>query len=309
MENLSKIRGKIEEIKPLEDIIAKLDERSLNAKNEIERHLQKNCDANRIQTKSWLSFIKKIRKYEEELEKERQEEIEARSSFQKAVSELAGVKEEKRELELMLSELRHLAQEYEKELENRRNNFQHILSEVEGQQYRQYEDEIDDLVSQAKKIDEVTKAVACVISTTWFAIDSLDSATGLSVLDAFLGGFLIDAAKYSHIDKAEGYLYSLPKQIHDLREQLSSLKGLSWPELTLECTPTSTGASWIFDVLFDSTLADIHVLSKIHDNKEQLDLLMEALGKTKAQLNNKVREINLCIEGIRRKQEDLLISQ
>ena len=309
MVNLSEIRDSLKIITFLENRISKLNERlhSIEARAGalLVKYEKESFDVLQIQRETLSSFILKVfGRFDARLEKEMREEIEAKAEYDKVVSDLEEIKQTKQECELRLSALRQQEREYSRELEKRREHIQQRLSETSGQHYKQYEDEIDALVSQIIEIDQALKAAARAKATAYNIIDSLKSAEGWATHDIFIGRSIVShATKYSHIDAAESGFNILASQITSLRKELNDVEGLSATDLKQISTVHRTVNFW-FDFLFHG----ITVRTQIRDNLDQVYGLVGALNKVETMLKKQSGEINLRMDDIKRKQEDLLVA-
>ena len=309
MKDLSEIRDSLGAIGPLENKISAFNERLKCAETEVAVLLKKyedeEYDVRKMQTESISSFIlKMIGKYEGRLEKEKQEEIQAKINYDRALADFDEIKKEKQELETRLSSLNNLSLKYESELKSRRMQICQRLSESEGQKYRQYEKEIEDTLAQITEIEEALRAAEDVKLTAQSASESLRSAESWSTADIWLGGGIISHYyKYSHIDKAEDCFNHLISQIEILRTELEDVREL----FDLDFTHISSTQRSI-DFWFDNIFTDLSVRSKVRENMDRIRLLKEQINEIEERLNEKSAELNLHLAGIKRLQEDLLIS-
>jgi hypothetical protein len=308
LENLSKIRDSLSAIKPLENKAAALDTRLQIAKTEVaallEKYEKESLDVLKIQQETIASFVLKLfGKYDDRIEQEKREEIEAKLNYDRALAKLDEFMQGKQELASQLSVLRRQALAYESELENRREYIQQRLSEPDGQQYRQYEDKRRDMMAQITEIDEALKAAMRVTETAQSAAASLKKAEGWATYDIWSrSGFITHAAKYSHIDSAESCFHRLTSQIDDLRRELRDVDELFDIDLT-----QISGTQRAVDFWFDNIFTDLSVRSKIRDNIEQLNHLIRKVNDVQTMLRDKHRDLNLQLDDIKRRQEDLLL--
>lgn len=309
MENLSEIKENIRAIKPLESKRSKLNERLHAAEAEVESLLlqyeKESLDVQQMQKETLSSFVlKMLGKFKDKLEKEKREEIEAKLMYDEAMSDLEEIRQERQELGLRISDLRHQARLYDTELDKRKKYVHTILSETDAQEYKQLEDELDMLTSQITEINEAQRAAVRARGTARSAIDSLKSADGWATYDIWArAGFLSHAAKYSHIDDAEACFNRLVSQMKSLRKELGDVKGFSAADLT-QISPSQR----IVDFWFDNIFTDLSVRSQIRENLDRLNHLLGALNNVEKNLNEKSRTVKLQIENIKSRQEDLLVS-
>ena len=309
MKDLPEIRDNLGSIEPLENKISALNERLKCAETEVAFLLKKyeneSYDVRKMQTEGFSSFIlKTIGKYEGRLEKEKQEEIQAKINYDRALADLDEIKQEKQALEVRLSSLHSLALKYESELKKRRNQIQQRLSESKGQQYQKYENEIKDTISQITEVEEALHAANNVKLTAQSAVESLRSAESWSTAEIWLGGGIITHAyKYSHIDKAEDCFNRLSSQIETLRTELEDVRELFVSDFT-----HISSTQRAIDFWFDNIFTNWSVRSKVRENIDRVRLLQEQIYEIEEKLNEKFNELNLHLARMKRLQEDLLIS-
>jgi len=309
LKDLPEIRDNLGSIEPLENKISALNERLKCAETEVAFLLKKyeneSYDVRKMQTEGFSSFIlKTIGKYEGRLEKEKQEEIQAKINYDRALADLDEIKQEKQALEVRLSSLHSLALKYESELKKRRNQIQQRLSESKGQQYQKYENEIKDTISQITEVEEALHAANNVKLTAQSAAESLRSAESWSTAEIWLGGGIITHAyKYSHIDKAEDCFNRLSSQIETLRTELEDVRELFVSDFT-----HISSTQRAIDFWFDNIFTNWSVRSKVRENIDRVRLLQEQIYEIEEKLNEKFNELNLHLARMKRLQEDLLIS-
>ena len=310
MKDLPEIRDNLGSIEPLENKISALNERLKCAETEVAFLLKKyeneSYDVRKMQTEGFSSFIlKTIGKYEGRLEKEKQEEIQAKINYDRALADLDEIKQEKQALEIRLSSLHSLALKYESELKRRRNQIQQRLSESKGQQYQKYENEIKDTLAQITEVEEALHAANNVKLTAQSAAESLRSAESWSTAEIWLGGGIITHAyKYSHIDKAEACFNHLSSQIETLCKELEDVRELSSVSDFTHISSTQRA----IDFWFDNIFTNWSVRSKVRENIDRVRLLQEQIYELEEKLNEKSNELNLHLIRMKRLQEDLLIS-
>ena len=309
MTDLSEIRDNLGTIEPLENKISALNERLKCAETEaallLKKYEDEKYDVQKMQMEGISSFIlKTIGKYEGRLEKEKQEEIQAKINYDRASADLDEIKQEKQALEIRLSSLHSLALKYESELKRRRNQIQQRLSESKGQQYQRYENEIEETLAQITEVEEALHAAKNVELTAQSAAESLRRAESWSTTEIWLGGnILTHSVKYSHIDKAEECFNHLSSQIETLRKELEDVRELFVSDFT---HITSTQRS--IDFWFDNIFTNWSVRSKVRENRDRVHLLQEQINEIEEKLNGKSNELNLHLARMKRLQEDLLIS-
>lgn len=305
--DLKEIRYKLAELPALERRLSALRSSLEDAKAQTEELLKKyekeSLDVEQIQNDSFSSAILKIlRKYDEKLELEQYQEIEAKHRYDEAMAIQNKLTADEKELRERVSQLRYERRKYEDELENRRRTI-----ETQGtiaKEYRKLEEEIQYLVSQSTETKEAINALSRVSSIAKTAADSLSSAESWATYDMWTrGGILSHAAKYSHIDKSEEYFSLLHAEIKVLKQEIADIDELSVQGLT-----EITSGQRAMDYWFDNIFTDMSVRSQIRDNKESINRLISDVRKLEGILKSKESELNRKIAKNQQLMEELLVS-
>jgi len=309
MENLTELRDRVLTLPTLENRMTLLKNEIRKAEAEIagllQRYEQEHRDVERIQKESLSSFMLKIiGKYEDKLEKERREEIEAKLAYDRAVTRCDSLTREKEELASRISVLRVEERNYQTELAARRRSLADKLTEPEGARYTELENERRAIVSQITEIKEALSAAARAKATAQSALKSLESAEGWATYDAFTrGGIISHMAKYSHIDSAEQGFHKLSSQLRDLKSELSDVRGL-----------TSSGLSEIssfqrtVDFWFDNIFTDLSVRGQIKDNAGEIRRLLSGINAAESALKTRLQAEETRLTENSRREEELLVS-
>lgn len=258
-----------------------------------------------MQKDSFSAFLFRLAgKYEDKLEKEQREEINAKIAYDRAVIRLESLKSEKDELASRISDLRADERTYQRELDNRRHELSSKLPEPNGIRYAQFENERNTIVSQITEINEALRATSRAMSTADKIAKSLGSAEGWATFDAFTrGGIISHMAKYSHIDEAEKHFNVLSNDLRELKSELSDVQGLTVSGLS----EISSGQR-IVDFWFDNIFTDLSVRSQIKDNVKQINELIKNISKTESALKAKMCEKENELTKNLQSEEELLLS-
>jgi len=309
MGHLSELRDRVLMLPTLENRMMHLQKEIRTAEDEVAGLLRgyerERRDVEQIQKESLSSFIfKVIGKYEDKLEKERREEINAKLAYDRAVTRRDSLVREKEELSSRISVLRGEERTYQTELSIRRRELANKFTGPEGARYAELENERKEIVSQITEIREALSAAARVKSTAQEAFESLKSAEGWATYDAFTrGGIFSHIAKYSHIDSAEHSFHSLSSQLRGLKSELSDVHGLTVSGLSEISSVQRTVDFW-----FDNIFTDLSVRGQIKDNAGEISRLLDAIDAAESALRAKLRaEEAMCAEN-RRREEELLLS-
>jgi len=306
---LSELRDRILMLSSLENRLSFLQEEiqkaEINVSTLLQKYTQEKRDVEHIQKNSLSSFILKIiQKYENKLEKEQKEEINAKLAYDYATTHLSALISERDELTSRINSLRVEEQTYHTELTHRRNELADKLTEPDGICYAKLENERNVIISQLTDINEALTAAASVKLTAQKILDSLRSAENWATYDVFAGGgIIIHAAKYSHIDNAEKNFHLLSSQLRNLKSELNDVHDLTVPELN-----EISSNQRIIDFWFDNIFTDLSVRGKIRDNTEQIRYLLHNINSIMSTLKSKLTDEEAKLVENKRCEEELLLS-
>ena len=286
-------------------MIQEIQEAESEVSDFLRKYERESRDVERFQSDSFSAFLfRLVGKYEDKLEKEQREEINAKIDYNRAVIHLDSLKREKDDLAQRISELRAEESKYRAELDNRRRDLSSKLSEPDGILFNQIDNERDAIIAQITEIEEALRAASRAKSTANKIAKSLDSAEGWATFDAFTrGGIISHMAKYSHIDEAEKDFNTLSHNLRELKVELGDVEGLSVSGLT----EISLGQR-IADFWFDNIFTDLSVRSQIKDNAEKVQILIKNITATEFSLNSKRAERETELAENRQREEELLLS-
>jgi len=303
------LRDRVLTLPALEKRLAALTQELQNANDEVSNLLRQykreSLDVERMQQDSFSAFLLRlIGRYEDKLEQEQREEINAKIAYDRAAAHLDHLVREKDALASRISALRADEKAYQRELENRRHELSGKFSQPDGIRYAELEKERNAIISQMTEIEEALRAASRARPTAEKIANSLDSAQGWATYDAFTrGGIISHMAKYSHIDEAEANFNVLSHNLRELKSELSDVQGLTVSGLT----EISSGQRTI-DFWFDNIFTDLSVRGQIRDNAEQVAQLITSIRNAEAMLQAKLRELESALEKNRRSEEELLLS-
>ena len=309
MEPITELRDRILILKPLKSKMANLQNELHKTELEVDRLLlqyeRESRDVERIQRETLSSFLQKIvGKYEDRLEKERREEIEAKLAYDRAVMRREDLLHEKEELSSRIAVLQEEEKRYLAELAVRKQDLSERLSEPEGILFADLAFERTMISTAMAEIKEARAAAARAKGTAKRAIKELESAEGWATYDVFFGkGLISHAVKYAHIDDAEHCFHLLSSQLRDLRAEVRDVQGLDDTGLRA----VSAGQRTI-DVFFDNIFTDLSVRGQIRDNAAEIQRLLSTISALEARLNKLLQGEEAKLRENRRREEELLLS-
>ena len=306
---IHELRDRVLTLPALEKRMSNLRTEILNASQEVSRLLrqyeQESRDVEIIRKESFSAFLfKLIGKYEDKLEKEQREEIDAKLEYDRAAMHLDSLERERDELGARITSLQADNKTYQAQLAQRRNELAGQYSGPESTKYAELEDERKTIISQITEINQALGAASCVRSTAQSALESLKSAEGWATYDAFTrGGIISHVAKYSHIDDAERCFHTLSAQIRNFKSELKDVHGLT----TSGLSEISSGQRAV-DFWFDNIFTDLSVRSKVRDNADQVNDLLRSVNSVESSLKSKLRQMESELQKNKQMEEELLIS-
>jgi len=270
----------------------------------LRQYEQERGDVIRLERESLSSFmLKLIGKYEDRLEREQREEINAKLAYDRAGARLESLIQERESLKLRIDNLKADKKRYQAELNNRRADLSRLTGD-KADRYATLEKERKAIAIQATEIREAMSAAARAKTTAQSARESLKSAQGWATYDAFTrGGIISHIAKYSHIDNAEQNFSILSSQLRDLKTELRDVNGMNvndFREISL--------SQRMVDFWFDNIFTDLSVRGQIKHNIEQLSKLLQGIETAESVLNIKLEDYETELTVNRRAEEELLLS-
>lgn len=239
-------------------------EKDRNYQFALDDFKKEKADVERLEEQSLSTFVQNILgTYEEKLEKEKKEEIQAKIDLDRAATLL----EEAHELLDILDE--EITRQ-EEELILLREDLKRTDSAFR-EQITQQEKEILELKQEEKEIKEALDAGERVLDEIDGVLKELDSANSMATWDMFTDSFFIDLMKYDKIDKAEKELAYLERALERYEKELKDVNlqtSLAYEELSQ--------MSRAFDIFFDNIFSDWNTRDTIRRNIAMLeDMIVE----------------------------------
>jgi len=289
--NLFELRDRVLTLPTLEKSLSLLEKEILEATIAVSlllRRYEQDCrDVQRIQKNSLSAFMFKISgKYDGKLEKEQRKEIDAKLAYDRAVTNLACLEQEKNELTFHILALQADKETYQTELANKRDTISSQQTVPEGAQYAELENERTAIITQITEIEQAISALAHAKATVKTMLQSLKSAQDWATYDAFTrGGIITHMKKYSHIDEAEKNYHLLSSQLRNLQSELNDVEGL-----TLSGFNEISSSQRTIDFWFDNIFTDLSIRNQVKDNAEQMNRLLTNMNTIESTLNSKLNQ-------------------
>ncbi|MFL2071643.1 hypothetical protein ACEN32_04990 [Marinilactibacillus psychrotolerans] len=229
--------------------------------------------------KSFAYFIRTvIGSQERKIEKEKQEQIEARYQLDKVSEQLEEAKANYEQLAFNVTKTRA-------ELED--------LKKIIAVSDPSYKEKVDE---ESKKrmgwrqelveVDEAFNAGKSILNRINEALKHLGSANSWSTMDMLGGGFFTDMMKYDKIDEAENLMSKVESELRRY--------GLELKDVEYEWNSSYefiSGGHRAMDIFFDNIFTDISNNKKINNNIKSLENLGNQIQTVQNRLKGMKREI------------------
>ncbi len=216
-------------------------------------------DVERLEKQSLSTFVQNILgTYDEKLEKEKKEEVQAKIELDRAATLLEGAHE-------LLDILDEEILRREEELNLLREDLMRTNSFFK-EKVTQQEKELLKLKQEEKEIKEAITAGEYVLDEIDGVLKELDSANSMATWDMFTDNFFIDLMKYDKIDNAEKELAYLERALDRYQKELKDVDletSLAYEELSQ--------MSRAFDIFFDNIFSDWNTRDTIRRNIVMLE--------------------------------------
>lgn len=236
---------------------------------------------------------------EQQIEKERQEYLavklkydESKEAISTLMQEHAGVKQELEQLDDVEKQYKLILEEKEKLiLENNHKDTQRLIVLAE---------EIADLISDARELQEAIQAGQAVLEESRQMSDYLSSARGWGTWDMIGGGLLTTAIKHSKINEAKDSAQRMQQLLRSFHRELEDIDPNLKTSVNVEIGSFLTFA----DYFFDGLIVDWVVQSKIVNSQEQAQKLNDNVNDIVNGLESKLEQIkeSLVIKTAERKK-------
>lgn len=229
--------------------------------------------------KSFAYFIRTIiGSQERKIEKEKQEQIEARYQLDKVSEQLEEAKANYEQLAFNVTKTRA-------ELED--------LKKIIAVSDPSYKEKVDE---ESKKrmgwrqelveVDEAFNAGESILNRIDEALKYLGSANSWSTMDMLGGGFFTDMMKYDKIDEAENLMSKVESELRRYELELKDVE-YEWNS----SYEFISGGHRAMDIFFDNIFTDISNNKKINNNIKSLENLGNQIQTVQNRLKGMKREI------------------
>ena len=221
------------------------------------------ADVERLEEQSLSTFVQNILgTYDEKLEKEKKEAVQAKVELDRAATLLEDASEL---LDILDEEIARRDEDLTLLREHLRRT-----NPTFREQITQQEKELLELRQEEKEIKEAIDAGERVLDEIDGVLKELDSANSMATWDMFTDSFFIDLMKYEKIDKAEKELAYLERTLERYEKELKDVNlqtSLAYEELSQ--------MSRAFDIFFDNIFSDWNTRDTIRRNIAMLEDMID----------------------------------
>lgn len=241
-------------------------------------------DVARLEKQSLSTFVQNILgTYDEKLEKEKKEEVNAKVELDRAATLLESAHE-------LLDILDEEVFRREEELNLLREDLMQSNPSFREQVTKQEKEKLE-LEQEEKEINEAIEAGERVLDEINGVLKELDSANSMATWDMFTDSFFIDLMKYDKIDKAEKELAYFERALERYQKELKDVDletSLAYEELSQ--------MSRAFDIFFDNIFSDWNTrdtirrnIAMLEDMNNEVDDVQNILRKRKSETIKKIQ--------------------
>jgi hypothetical protein len=209
---------------------------------------------------------------DQQLEKERQEYLAAMLKHNECGQAVSAIESEMSVIELRIRGLGNLEARYASLMAEK----EELIATTDNPVFKKYIDlseQLVDLRSNIKEMDEAISAGQAVIEGLGNAIESLISAKSWGTWDMLGGGMIITAIKHSRIDDARSWISHVQYSLLHFQRELTDVniggKGISGIDIG--------GFETFSDYLFDCLITDWIVQGKIKDSLRNAELMLDSV--------------------------------
>ena len=259
-------------------------------------------DVDRLQRETLSSMLARlVGRFDEKLDKETQEMLEAKLKYDSACSRVEELKANRVRLVEEISRINRCIGEYKEEFQCREQLLMGMEDNSLSSRYRVLKTQEKDLSRQLVELSEAIRAASAADVSCSDVLESLDSADSWATYDIWSkGGLLSHMAKYDHLDRAQEQMNRLNSNLADMSKELRDVNMVFSGSLIEIDRGTRA-----FDFWFDNIFTDMSVRNTIEENIENVENLrgnikdvIGKLGNEKKLVENRRDRVMEDIKGI-----------
>jgi hypothetical protein len=280
---------------------AALAEEEAKAESEEKQVLKEYRDVERLEDGGIAAlFYSILGNKEQQTEKERQEFLRARLSFESCISRLASIRKDLTETQKKLDELSRFEQEYLSAFKEKEAAIIGLNDDRTKQLEHNFEETMK-VEEESKQIVEAIDAGNKVIRELDTMIEALMAARDWGNWDLIGGGILVSATKHSKIDKAKRALHRVQHRLYFFNQELADLADR-------EVVIRFDGFTRFADSFFDGLIVDWIVQRGINKSLSNTRDLYRAVHQTIHDLKARHQACENKFYLLQEEREDLIHS-
>lgn len=234
-------------------------EKEINYQYALDQFHKEKADVEQLEKQSLSTFVQNLLgSYDEKLEKEKKEEVQAKIELDRTA--------------ILLEDAHELLDILDEEMGRRKEELSLLQEELIRtnpsfrEQITQQESKWAALKQEEKEVIEAFEAGELVLDEIDGVLKELNSASSMATWDLFTDSFFLDLMKYNKIDKAEKELVHLERALQRYQNELKDVDletSLAYEELSQ--------MSRAFDVFFDNIFSDWNTRDTIRRNISMLE--------------------------------------
>ena len=250
----------------------------------LDQFHKEKADVEQLEKQSLSTFVQNLLgSYDEKLEKEKKEEVQAKIELDRTA--------------ILLEDAHELLDILDEEIDLRKEELSLLQEELIRtnpsfrEQITQQESEWAALKQEEKEVIEALEAGELVLDEIDGVLKELNSASSMATWDLFTDSYFLDFMKYNKIDKAEKELVHLERALQRYQKELKDVDletSLAYEELSQ--------MSRAFDIFFDNIFSDWNTrdtirrnISMLEDMSNEVDDVQNILRKRKSETLKKIQ--------------------
>lgn len=286
----------------LKDLMAQKESLEKRERELAAERAEENKDVEQMEKGSLAAlFYHMTGKFQDKLDKERQEAYAAAVRHDGVREELEAVKDRIRRTESEWAELSGCERRYTQMLEEKLREMKE-MDPVTGPALVRLDERESDLTGQKKELREAISAGKSALGMTDTILSNLSSAENWGTWDLLGGGLLSDMAKHGHLDEAQRNVERLQVQLRNFRTELADVA------IHADLQVQVDGFLRFADFFFDGLFCDWAVQSKIHSSEQQVRETRDRIQRVLRQLEVMETEVDSDIRKLKAERESIIVS-
>lgn len=266
----------------------------------LDEHDKELRDVENLENTSVRSlFLSITGKKEEILDREREEYVRAKASYEECQAYIDQLKKDLAEAHLLLSRFGEIQGDYERLLKEKET----LLVQSGGEEGKALGLKLikaDELELDIKEVGEAISAGKSTLESLEGVREKLQSAKGWGTWDLLGGGLISNIAKHSAIDEANNRAKEVQHKLRSFRKELSDVNEFTNIEVNI-----SSFASFA-DFFLDGLIADWFVQSKINDSISHVEDADRSIESIVQNLRIKLSELQKELEDTKDEIDNIL---